>query len=185
MSKAGYPYDNAPMERYFNTLKNECTNLYEFDSEDILYQTVEEFAYVDYNHVRPHSFNNYRTPYLAVKVPTKYCSLSIFRLFFYDGLSSLQQRSPSCKKCIRLYRIFDRSPFLCLCIFSDLTDRGSEFQIPNALECEEDNQIRKICPKGTSFDDYSQNDVNRIHRGRALEDYRLWLWQSSYCPESC
>ena len=23
MSKAGYPYDNAPMERYFNTLKNE------------------------------------------------------------------------------------------------------------------------------------------------------------------
>ena len=27
MSKAGYPYDNAPMERYFNTLKNECTNL--------------------------------------------------------------------------------------------------------------------------------------------------------------
>lgn len=30
MSKSGYPYDNAPMERYFNTLKNECTNLYEF-----------------------------------------------------------------------------------------------------------------------------------------------------------
>jgi len=24
---------------------------------------VEEFAYVDYNHVRPHSFNGYRTPY--------------------------------------------------------------------------------------------------------------------------
>ena len=23
MSKAGYPYDNAPMERYFNTLKND------------------------------------------------------------------------------------------------------------------------------------------------------------------
>lgn len=22
MGKAGYPYDNAPMERYFNTLKN-------------------------------------------------------------------------------------------------------------------------------------------------------------------
>lgn len=33
MSKAGYPYDNAPMERYFNTLKNECTNLYEFQTE--------------------------------------------------------------------------------------------------------------------------------------------------------
>ena len=65
MSKAGYPYDNAPMERYFNTLKNECTNLYEFQTEKALYQAVEEFAYVSYNHVRPHSFNNYRTPYQA------------------------------------------------------------------------------------------------------------------------
>lgn len=46
MSKAGYPYDNAPMERYFNTLKNECTNLYEYDDEDALYQAVEDFAYV-------------------------------------------------------------------------------------------------------------------------------------------
>ena len=65
MSKAGYPYDNAPMERYFNTLKNECTNLYEFQTEEALYQAVEEFAYVSYNHVRPHSFNGYRTPYQA------------------------------------------------------------------------------------------------------------------------
>ena len=65
MSKAGYPYDNAPMERYFNTLKNECTNLYKFGTEEALYQAVEEFAYVSYNHVRPHSFNNYRTPYQA------------------------------------------------------------------------------------------------------------------------
>ena len=53
MSKAGYPYDNAPMERYFNTLKNECTNLYEFRTEEELYQAVEEFAYVTYNHTRP------------------------------------------------------------------------------------------------------------------------------------
>ena len=63
MSKAGYPYDNAPMERYFNTLKNECINLYEFTTEEALYQMVEEFAYVAYNHVRPHSFNGYRTPF--------------------------------------------------------------------------------------------------------------------------
>ena len=62
MSKAGYPYDNAPMERYFNTLKNECTNLYEFKTEEELYQAVEEFSYVHYNHVRPHSSNGYRTP---------------------------------------------------------------------------------------------------------------------------
>ena len=63
MSKAGYPYDNAPMERYFNTLKNECTNLYEFRTEEEMYRTVEEFAYVTYNYVRPHSYNGYRTPH--------------------------------------------------------------------------------------------------------------------------
>lgn len=65
MSKAGYPYDNAPMERYFNTLKNECTNLYEFRTEEQMYQAVEEFAYVTYNHVRPHSYNGYKTPFEA------------------------------------------------------------------------------------------------------------------------
>lgn len=68
-----------------------------------------------------------------------------------------------------------------------LTDRGSEFQIPDALECGDDNlirtsiyycdpmcswqkphceknheYIRKICPKGTSFDNYSQGDINLI-----------------------
>lgn len=53
MSRAGYPYDNAPMERYFNTLKNECTNLYDFRTEEQLYQIVEEFAYATYNHARP------------------------------------------------------------------------------------------------------------------------------------
>ena len=65
MSKAGYPYDNAPIERYFNTLKNECTNLYEFREETALYQTVEEFAYVTYNHMRPHSYNGYKTSFEA------------------------------------------------------------------------------------------------------------------------
>lgn len=65
MSKAGYPYDNAPMERYFNTLKSEFIYLYEYDTEDALYRAVEEFAYVEYNHVRPHSFNSYLTPYQA------------------------------------------------------------------------------------------------------------------------
>ena len=43
----------------------ECTNLYEFTTEETLYQKVEEFAYVDHNHVRPHSYNGYRTPYEA------------------------------------------------------------------------------------------------------------------------
>ena len=61
-SKAGYPYDNAPMERYFNTLKNDCLNLYEFRKEEDLYRTIEEFACIKYNYVRPHSYNNCKTP---------------------------------------------------------------------------------------------------------------------------
>lgn len=63
MSKTRYPYDNAPMERYFNTLKNEYTNLYKFRTEEELYQMVEKFAYATYSHVRPHSYNGYHTPY--------------------------------------------------------------------------------------------------------------------------
>ena len=65
MSKAGYPYDNAPMERYFNTLKNELIEHHYYHSEEELYSSVEEFAYVHYNHVRPHSYNNYKTPFEA------------------------------------------------------------------------------------------------------------------------
>lgn len=66
-----------------------------------------------------------------------------------------------------------------------LTDRGGEFQNPDALECGKDNvvrtsiyycdpmcswqkphceknheYIRKICPKGTTFDNYTQTDIN-------------------------
>ena len=65
MSKAGYPYDNAPMERYFNTLKNDLIYQHYYHTEEELYTAVEEFAYVQYNHVRPHSYNNYKTPYEA------------------------------------------------------------------------------------------------------------------------
>ena len=65
MSKAGYPYDNAPMERYFNTLKNDLIYHHYYHTEEKLYISVEEFAYVQYNHVLPHSYNNYKTPYEA------------------------------------------------------------------------------------------------------------------------
>ena len=65
MSKAGYPYDNAPMERYFNTLKNDLIYQHYYHSKKELYTAIEEFAYVQYNHVRPHSYNNYKTPYEA------------------------------------------------------------------------------------------------------------------------
>ena len=65
MSKAGYPYDNAPMERYFNTMKNDFINHHEYRTEEELYKAVEEFAYITYNHVRPHSYNGYLTPFEA------------------------------------------------------------------------------------------------------------------------
>ena len=65
MSKAGYPYDNAPMERYYNTLKNELINHHYYHSEKELYTSIEEFEYVHYNHERPQSYNNYKTPFEA------------------------------------------------------------------------------------------------------------------------
>ena len=65
MSKAGYPYDNAPMERYYNTLKNELIYLHHFHSDEELNRAVSDFAYFWYNHVRPHSYNDYRTPFQA------------------------------------------------------------------------------------------------------------------------
>lgn len=71
MSKAGYPYDNAPMERYYNTLKNELIYLHHYHTEDELYSSVEEFAYVTYNHIRPHSYNGYKTPFEAHYGATK------------------------------------------------------------------------------------------------------------------
>ena len=65
MSKAGYPYDNAPMERYYNTLKNELINLHYYHTDEELNSSIEEFAYIIYNHVRPHSYNNYKIPFEA------------------------------------------------------------------------------------------------------------------------
>lgn len=65
MSKAGYPYDNSPMERYYNTLKNELINFHYYHSDDELNKAVNDFAYVWYNHQRPHSYNNYKTPFEA------------------------------------------------------------------------------------------------------------------------
>lgn len=57
MSRAGCPYDNAPMERYFNTLKAEILNLHRYADEETLYREVNCYAYGWYNNQRPHSFN--------------------------------------------------------------------------------------------------------------------------------
>lgn len=57
MSRAGCPYDNAPMERYFNTLKAEILNLHRYPDEETLYRELNCYAYGWYNNQRPHSFN--------------------------------------------------------------------------------------------------------------------------------
>ncbi|WP_442871360.1 integrase core domain-containing protein [Anaerotignum sp.] len=61
----GCPYDNAPMERFYNTLKNEYFNLFTFNSSDEMNRGIYEFVYGKYNHVRPHSYNKGLTPYKA------------------------------------------------------------------------------------------------------------------------
>ena len=57
MSRAGCPYDNAPMERYFNTLKAELIHQKTYRDEQTLYTDIQAYAFGWYNHVRPHSYN--------------------------------------------------------------------------------------------------------------------------------
>ena len=44
-------------------LKNKLINHHYYHSEKELYTSIEEFMYVHYNHERPHSYNNYKTPF--------------------------------------------------------------------------------------------------------------------------
>lgn len=65
MSKAGCPYDNAAMERFYNTLKNELVYLNSFYSDKSLDEAIKKYVFVWYNHIRPHSYNNGLTPFEA------------------------------------------------------------------------------------------------------------------------
>jgi len=47
----------------FNTLKNDLIYQHYYRTEKELYTAIKEFAYVQYNHVHPHSYNDYKTPY--------------------------------------------------------------------------------------------------------------------------
>lgn len=62
MSRAGVPYDNAPMERFFNTLKTEFYYLFKFRDKSTLYILINDFICTRYNYSRPHTFNNGLTP---------------------------------------------------------------------------------------------------------------------------
>ena len=65
MSKAGCPYDNAPMERFYKTFKYELVYRYHFMNAKALEDAVAQYVFVWYNHVRPHSYNNWMTPFEA------------------------------------------------------------------------------------------------------------------------
>jgi putative transposase len=65
MSKVGCPYDNAPMERYFNTFKNELIKRNKFTTEESFDEAVNRYSFVWYNHIRPHTFNGGLTPFEA------------------------------------------------------------------------------------------------------------------------
>lgn len=65
MSKAGCPYDNAPMERFYKTLKDELIYRYDFMNATVLDDAVAQYIFVWYNHMRPHSYNNWMTPFEA------------------------------------------------------------------------------------------------------------------------
>ncbi len=64
MSRAGCPYDNAPMERYFNTFKSCFFNIHQFIFTHTLDSDTDRFV-LYYNYVKPHSYNNYLAPCLA------------------------------------------------------------------------------------------------------------------------
>ena len=65
MSRAGNPYDNAPIERFFNTLKCEFYYLYDFNTFETLKKCLNKFVFARYNHSRPHTFNKGLTPMKA------------------------------------------------------------------------------------------------------------------------
>ena len=63
MSKAGCPYDNAPMESFYGTFKADFVNHHSFESDEALNEATYDYIFVYYNHIRPHSANGYLTPF--------------------------------------------------------------------------------------------------------------------------
>lgn len=63
MSKAGCPYDNAPMESFYGTFKAEFIHKHRFTSDEELDRSTNDYVYGYYNHIRPHSSNGYLTPF--------------------------------------------------------------------------------------------------------------------------
>lgn len=65
MCRAGNPYDNAPMERFYNTLKSELIYQYDFEADQELNEAISDYVFDWYNYRRPDSFNKGMTPFEA------------------------------------------------------------------------------------------------------------------------
>ena len=50
MSRAGCPYDNAPMERFYNTMKTELFYQYYFKSYEELNKNLMDYIFIWYNY---------------------------------------------------------------------------------------------------------------------------------------
>lgn len=64
MSQAGCPYDNAPMERFYNTFKHEFYYVHRFSRNAELDDGTYRFI-AKYNYRRPHSHNGGLPPTVA------------------------------------------------------------------------------------------------------------------------
>ncbi|WP_139192743.1 integrase core domain-containing protein, partial [Pseudomonas sp. NFIX28] len=61
MSRKGECWDNAPMERFFGSLKSEWVPETGYDSEHEARVDVQRYV-TRYNTIRPHSYNDYWSP---------------------------------------------------------------------------------------------------------------------------
>lgn len=62
MSRAGCPYDNAVMERFYKTFKSEFVYLHSFADDEDLDRQTNKYIHLWYNYLRPHSYNNGLSP---------------------------------------------------------------------------------------------------------------------------
>ncbi len=68
MSRRGNCWDNAPMERFFRSLKTEWLPKEHYGSYDEAETDVQKYILLHYNLARGHSYNNYLSPDAAEKL---------------------------------------------------------------------------------------------------------------------
>ncbi|AXA56439.1 integrase core domain-containing protein, partial [Pseudomonas thivervalensis] len=67
MSRKGQCWDNAPMERFFGSLKSEWVPEEGYNSEHEARVDINRYV-TRYNNVRRHSYNGYHSPVAAEKL---------------------------------------------------------------------------------------------------------------------